>query len=501
MSIYPKSADTIVIGGGTAGAVIAGQLAAQGQAVLLLEAGPDYGTWADKRWPAELSDGRVVAATHSWKFTHNGATGQPDHALERACVLGGCSAHNGCVALWGHRVDYDGWAAAGNPGWSMDEVQPFFAKANAALRVRRFATTEVTPFHAACIEAISQWGIPRVDDLNHVDENLGVNTAPVNLNGTVRWNAAFAYLDPVRNSGQLTVIGDTLVERVQVQNGHVTAVDVVGPSGRDTIAAERVVISAGAYGSPAILFRSGIGSAAELQTLGIQPVVDLPGVGRNLHDHPALYLQFRGTARLINAMETFVTQGNTLFSEQSLAKLRSEQCTSAFDLHIYPVGYRDLSQPSDWSFTVPVANVAPLSRGRVSLANSNPTSRPHIDTGYLTDPAGQDLAVLRSGLAIARQIVRQSPLANLLGEELPTSAVITDDASIRRHCLHYYHPVGTCKMGPATDPLAVVNAQGNVYGTDNLFVADASIMPVIPRANTNLPAAMIGERIAAFLTR
>ncbi|MCH7996435.1 MAG: GMC family oxidoreductase [Chloroflexi bacterium] len=500
MTQYPSSADTIVIGGGTAGAAVAGRLAMLGnQSVLLLEAGPDYGALKDGRWPADLLDGRVVASTHDWGYTSAARTGQPDHQLHRARVIGGCSAHNGCIALWGSRADYDGWVDSGNPGWSTDEVVPFFERAAIALRVRRFAPTEITPFHAACLDAMVCAGIPLVDDLNSLDKNVGAGTAPVNILDGVRWNTALSYIDPERNNRHLTVLGDTFVDKMNVVNDHAVSVDVIRPGGAARIAAGRIIICAGSYGSPAILLRSGIGPAGELQHLGIKTVLDLAGVGRNLHDHPAISLRFGGTELLSARMEAFVTAGHIPFTEQSLAKARSAGCADAFDLHVYPTIAPNPNQDGRWDCSISVANMTPQSRGSVRLRSSDPTAAPIIDTGYLSDPDDADLGVLMSGIDLARQIAIQRPLVDLIGDELPISATCVSPEAVRRSCRHYYHPVGTCKMGPTSDSEAVVDSLGRVRGLANVYVADASIMPAIPRANTNLPALMVAERIVEWL--
>jgi choline dehydrogenase len=275
---------------------------------------------------------------------------------------------------------------------------------------------------------------------------------------------------------------------------------MIGPKGAETIEAGRVVICGGAYGSPSILLRSGIGPANDLQRLGITPVLDMPGVGDNLHDHPAIYLQYRGTAQLAARMDTFASDRHTVFTEQSLAKLRSDHCTVAFDLHVYPVTAPGPNQDGLWECILPVANMTPLSRGRLQLRSREPDVAPVIDTGYLSDPDEADLSVLMNGIDFARQLAKQQPLANLIGEEHPESAQVVSREAACRACLHYYHPVGTCKMGTDSDPLAVVDAQGKVHGIDNLYVADAAIMPVIPRANTNLPTLMVAERIVAWLS-
>lgn len=494
-------ADTVVIGGGTAGAAVAGRLVQHTtQSVLLLESGPDYGPFSEHRWPAQLLDARSLPSGHDWGYVNGASTGRPQHPLERARVIGGCSAHNGCASIWGSRADYDGWAALGNEGWSTDDLLPFFKLANETLRVKRIGSSEITPWQQACLDAAPKIGIPFVDDLNNLDEDVGMSTSPVNIVDGVRWNTAFSYLDPVRASGRLTVMGNMQVDRLTLQGQRVTAIEAIGPDGRVTVEAGRVIVCAGTYGSPIILLRSGIGPAAELRALGIESKLDL-AVGQNLHDHPAVYLKYSGTPQLIAAMQDFASKGGVLFSEQTIAKFRSKYCTTAYDLHTFPVGGQFTDSASSWEFLLPVGNMTPLSRGSVQLTSADPFAAPKIDTAYLSDPEGRDLAVLWSGIELIRDYARQSPLAELIGEEILPTVDYTTPEAVRRDNLHYYHPVGTCKMGPETDSTAVVDSRGKVHGLDNLYVADAAIMPVIPRANTNIPALVVGERIAAWLTQ
>ncbi len=496
----PPYSDTVVIGGGTAGAAVAGLLARRGgQSVLLLEAGPDYGSLEEGRWPAELLDGRVVARTHDWSYANTASAGKPGHALQRARVMGGCSSHNGCIALWGSRADYDGWAKAGNDGWSTEEVLPHFRKATARLRVRRFDPEEATPFHGACLDAMVGFGIPPSSDLNDLDEDVGAAMAPVNIRNGIRWSTSFAYLDPARDGGDLTVLGDTLVDRINLDRTRAVSVEAVREGERVTIAAGRVVLCAGAYGSPAVLLRSGIGPSDELADLGITTRIDLPGVGRNLHDHPGVSMKHHGTRRFDGLMEDFMAEGRTVFTEQSLAKARSSHCGEAFDLHIAPTTSAGPDRDGNWECGMYVALMAPLSRGRLTLRDDDPQSGPVIDTGYFTDPEDQDLAALMDGVEMTRAIARRQPLAELIGAELAETAGMVTAEDLRRDSLHYFHPVGTCKMGPDSDPAAVLDPMGRVYGAEGLFVADASIMPVVPRANTNLPALMVAERIIAAL--
>ena len=499
-SQVPRYADTVVIGGGTAGAAVAGLLAERGdRSVLLLEAGPDYGPLAAGRWPQELREGRVLASTHDWSFTSAAAHGQPNHALQRAKVIGGCSAHNGCIAIWGHRADYVGWADAGNDGWSADDVLPYFQRAAARLCVREFAPEEVTPFHGACLEAMSGAGIPRSANLNDLDEDAGAALAPVNIRNGVRWSTALAYLDPVRERDNLTIVGEVLVDKINLSGPRAVSVSAVCQGVKATVAAERIFLCAGAYGSPAALLRSGIGPADELAALGISPAVDLPGVGRNLHDHPGVTLAHYGTPRLNSLMEEFSASGRTVFTEQSLAKARSSHCHEAFDLHVAPLTAAAPDAAGRWECKMYVALMTPRSRGRLTLRNGDPQSAPLVDTGYFTDPGDRDLAALLDGVVLTREIARQPPLAALIGVELEETAGIVTVDDLRRNSLHYFHPVGTCKMGPASDPAAVADSTGRVHGIEGLHVVDASLMPTVPRANTNLPTLMLAERIVAGL--
>ncbi len=496
----PRYADTIVVGGGSAGAAVAGLLAERGdQSVLLLEAGPDYGPFPEGRWPSDLLDGRIVAETHDWAYTSAASNGQPGHSLERARVIGGCSSHNGCIALWGSRLDYDGWTAAGNDGWSTEEVLPYFRRVSERLRVRDFEVEEVTPFHGACLEAMAGAGVPTIDDLNGIDENFGAAISPVNIHEGVRWNASFAYLDPVRDDGHLTVVGEALVNRVNLEGQRAVSVDVVVGGEAATVGAGRVVLCAGAYESPSVLMRSGVGAEDELSRLGIDVRVELAGVGENLHDHPAFSIHYRSTPLFDSMMDEFIAGGRTVYAEQSLAKARSSGCAEAFDLHIAPIKFLDREPSGQWRFKIAVANMVPRSRGRLTLRDADPRSAPIIDTGYFTDPEDSDIGVVMDGLKLTREIARQRPLAELIGAELEETARVESAEEVKQKSLHYYHPVGTCKMGPDADPEAVVDAGGKVRGLDNLYVADASIMPVVPRANTNLPAVMVAERFVAGL--
>ncbi len=498
----PAHADTVVVGGGTAGAAVAGLLAERGdQSVLLLEAGPDYGPRDGGAWPPELLDARALPISHDWGY--DSAATWPHRRLlfERARVLGGCSSHNGCAEIWGSRRDYDGWAGLGNPGWTTDEILPFFEAGARRLRVRRYATAEVTPFQLACLQAAPGAGLPVVTDLNDLDQDVGIGLNPVNIRDGTRWNAAFAYLDPVRGRPGLSICGEVLVDRLLIRGGRVDGIAVLRAGAPRAVRCGRVVLCGGAYGTPSILLRSGVGDPPELRRLGVPTVLALPGVGRNLHDHPVFGLVFAGTPQLEQRMRVFAARC-WMPEEQTLAKARSRRCRAGFDLHLFPTG-GPTPEGDGWRWLFPIACMTPRSRGALRLASTDPSAVPRIDHGYLSDPAGEDLAVLLDGLELGRALARQRPLAALLGEELlPGPAYVERTAAaqlIREFCQHYYHPVGTCRMGPAGDRGAVADARGRVHGLDNAWVADASLIPVIPRANTNMPVLAVAQRVAGWL--
>jgi choline dehydrogenase len=496
---FPAEADTIVVGAGTAGAAVAGRLAAGSpERTLLLEAGPDYGPADSGRWPHELLDATSVASSHDWGYTGEFA-GQVI-SFGRARVIGGCSSHNAGAVVFGSRHDYDGWAAAGNPGWSAREILPLFASAWAQLRVRRVDLDELTPFQRACRDAITADGIPAVEDFNNLDENAGVAPFPVNITGTTRVNSAFAYVDPVRD--RLIVAGDAPVERVLVRNGQAAGVAVREGQRLVEIAASRVILAAGAYGSPAILLRSGIGPPGELAAIGIKPALALPGVGRNLHDQPCLEVWYEGSGKLAGMMERHQAETGWQPHEQVIAKFPSARCRAGFDLHIYPVGgySRDSSA---WYWFLGAACLTPFSRGSVRLTGPSLDDQLVIDHRYLSDPGRRDRARLAEGVERVREVAAAPELRRLLGRETRPGLEVSGRQAIEQFidhaAVHYYHPAGSCKMGPAGDPDAVVDSEGRVHGIEGLYVADASIMPAVTSGNTNMPTAVIGERIARSL--
>jgi choline dehydrogenase len=499
----PESADLVVVGGGTAGAVVAGHLAESTDAsVLLLEAGPDYGPADSGRWPADLLDAATLAmVSHDWGYS--GEVQGRTVAFNRAKVIGGCSSHNGGAAVRGSRVDYDGWAAAGNDGWATDDLLPLFESAWQRFRVRPVGLDELTPFQAACTEGLEANGIPIVEDFNDLDENLGVAPFPINIEPDGRRiNSAFAYIDPVRDRANLTVVGAAPVERLLLRGSKVEGVLARSAGAEVPVRAGRVVVSAGAYGAPALLLRSGIGPARHLAEAGVRIAHELPGVGEGLHDQPSLEVDYTGSDELRDEMRAFARE-RWRPDEQVIAKYPSAQCESGFDLHIYPMGGRDPIETGAWRWTLGAACLSPVSRGHVRLTGPSSDDPLAIDHRFLTDPEGSDLNRLVEAVARIREVAAHPRLASLLGEEVFPGPQVRDlgtlTSCVAASPVHYWHPVGSCKMGPADDPAAVVGADGAVHGLENLLIADASIMPSVISGNTNMPTVVIGEKIGRAL--
>jgi choline dehydrogenase len=476
-------ADVVVVGAGSAGCVVAGRLAERGRDVLLVEAGPDYGPVDSGRWPADLMSARMLATSHDWGY------GSGRWTFERARVMGGCSSHNGAIAAVGQRAEYDEW---GLPGWRGDDVAPLYELVLERMRVRAYERHEAGPFHARCMDAAEALGWPIASDLCDLDAGPSFGLETVNVVGDVRWNAAFAYIDPVRG-GSLRILDETLVDHFD------TGADGVRLFGRQhgepvEVLAATLVLSCGAYGTPLVLERSGIGDPAVLRAAGVEVRHALPGVGDNLHDHPLVHADREVRPELQTWLDEVAATG-FLPEEQTLGKFVSNQSVDGrYDLHLFPVCASDQTSMLYGRVHVEVSCVDVHSRGIVHITSADPDAHPHLDHGYLSDAAGHDLAVLRDGLVIAEQLLSQPHLAAVLGDRLTD---MSTDRAIFDTVAHYYHPVGSCAMGDG--PMAVCDADGRVHGVPGVVVADASLMPKITRANTNLPALMIGERIARTL--
>ena len=475
--------------------MLAARLAECGVSVLLLEAGPDY--ISEAPLPADIADARAPTFAHDWGYVS--ALGRVGRALAlpRGRLVGGCSATNACFALRGSPTDYDRWAFMGNDGWSFAECLPFFRQAETdadfgsapwhgdagPLPIRRYAESERNDFQNALIPAALASGHQLVDDHN-APGAVGVGPTPVNAIGGIRISTALAYLGPVRGLPNLTIRSDVLIDRLVLRAGRAVGVRLASPE--ETIRADSIVLAAGTYGSPAILMRSGIGPADELGALGIGCDVDLPGVGCNLSDHP--WVPVRRPVTVATGGPGFQT---VLTWRSSLA-----DPTGSPDMQVFAQG--PFASDGRAIASLCVAVLKPHSRGRVTIRSLDPAVPPVIDLALLTDD--DDLRRLVEGLRHAWSLISGPLFESVAAEGEPRGDVPRDtefEADVWANVRTYHHPTGTCSMGPNPAEGAVVNPSGHVHGVDGLLVADASVMPEIPSANTHLPTIMIAERIAA----
>ncbi len=498
----PDAIDTIIVGAGPAGCVLANRLTEDaGQSVLLLEAGPDYGDdLAD--WPPELLvSASVVLDSHVWGYRNAG----PDVELTRARIVGGTSTVNGCLWIRGSAVDYDGWAERGNPGWSFDDLLPWFRKAendpmggplhggDGYVPVSRTPESALTELDRAFRESAERLGVPSTADLSANNwQEPGVGPPPTNTADGVRMNASFTYLKQARSRPNLTIRAGTLVDRV-VFDGQ-RAIGVLMADG-ERIEGGEVVLASGAYGSPSILLRSGVGPAEQLTGLGIPVIRDLPGVGENLYDHP-----------LVNGLlECDVYPGyegsGPTFSPVMI-KARSSVIDSEVDLHVYQ-GQGFNAETGRWAFWFSISLQYARSRGRLWLTSRDPEVLASVDHAYFSE--ADDLEALCDGVEFVNQLARTEPLSELIEPNLERSLTWNSRDELREKVRAQvgttYHPSGTCMMGPASDPMAVVDQEGRVYGVEGLRVADASIFPTGPHGNLHFPVVAAAEKIADAMRR
>jgi choline dehydrogenase len=499
------SYDFIVVGAGTAGCVLAARLSENGAArVLLLEAGsrqPLEAMSVPSAWPT------LQGTSADWAGTTvvQTATGTV-MPWPRGRALGGSSAINGMNFVRGHRGSYDAWVKAGATGWGFEDLLPWFRRSEHTTgrdpAVRGDAgplivgpATARHPVAAAGLEAAVQAGYPRAADISGGLEE-GFGWSDLNIVDGRRQSARDAYLTPALSRPNLDVVTGALVHRVRLDGGRCTGVDYsVGADVFSVGCSGEVVLTAGTVGSAQLLLTSGIGPQADLRAVGIDVTADLPGVGTNLFDHPMSGVVYR-SARPVPA-------GRNNHGE-ALGLIRSDQDADMPDLQIMfvdvPLRAQTLPGPATGEgYTLAASLMLPRSRGSVRLAAAEPGAPPLIDPNYYADP--RDLHAFAAGLRAARDIGRAAALDTWRGDEVLPGPDVTDDASLRaylrRNVGTYGHPGGTCRIG--TDAQAVVDTDLRVRGISGLRVADASVMPSAPSANTNATVYAIAERAAGLI--
>lgn len=519
--------DYVIVGGGTAGCVLANRLSADPEVtVLLLEAGGrDDWIWI------HIPVGYLYCIGNprtDWCYRTEAEPGLNGRSIlyARGKVLGGCSSINAMVYMRGQARDYDEWKALGNPGWGWEDVLPVFRRsedyylgADAAhgsggeWRVERQRLS--WKILDAYREAMAQAGVAKIADFNRGD-NEGSGFFEVNQKRGVRWNTSKAFLRPAMRRPNLTVLTQAQVQRLRLEGKRALGVEF-SLGGEDSFAAARIetILAAGSIGSPQILQLSGVGPFPLLAQHGIAVAHESPGVGENLQDHLQLRTGFKVqnvrtlnewantlTGKISMGLEYlfFRTGPLTMAPSQLGGFTRSDpsQVSANLEFHIQPLSLDKFGDPLHPfpAFTASVANLRPTSRGGVRIQSPDPRAAPAIRPNYLSTDADRKIAV--ESLRLTRRIAQQPALAKYRPSEFLPGANLQSDEELARAAgdigTTIFHPVGTCRMGPDADPGAVVDARLRVRGMQALRVVDASIMPTITSGNTNAPALMIAER-------
>ncbi len=522
--------DYIIIGGGSAGCVLANRLSENpNNNVLLLEAGKKD-TKREIHIPAAFT--KLFKTEVDWdyhsvpqKYVNN-----REMYFPRGKVMGGCSSINAMIYIRGHRADYDEWAALGNKGWSYQEVLPYFKKSenqqrgesdyhgkNGPLCVSDHRTKN--KLSEALIEAATTLGYKRTNDFNGENQE-GFGYYQVTQKNGSRCSTAAAFIKPVLKRKNLRVLTEAAVSKLSFENKKATSVTYKRWGLESTATANKeIILCAGAYNSPHLLMLSGIGPSKELKKHGIRPILNIEGVGQNLQDHlitgvsmvankkVTLDKMDKGTNLLKNMSNYLIRKQGPLTSNiaECGGFIYTKEGLEAPDLqyHFAPCLFLEsgLVLPDEYGFGLAPTLIKPKSVGELTLASSNPEEMPLIDPKFFSDSENEDLQTMIRGFRIAEKILLSPPFKKHRKTYfLPEKSLQSDDEIadfIRETLEHIYHPVGTCKMG--NDPQAVVNDRLQVHGIQNLRVIDASIMPTIVRGNTNAPTIMIAEKGAEMI--
>jgi len=525
--------DFIVIGAGSAGCVLANRLSEDGKhTVLLIEAG------GSDRNPV-LSVPMAAGVAYFWKPTNWGYETTPQPGLggrslawPRGKVLGGSSSINGMMYMRGHREDYDGWARDGLHGWSYEDVLPYFRRSennpersddpfhgtDGPLHVRRASGDN--PLYDAFLQAGRDSGYTANDDFNGAEQE-GLGLYDFTIRDGRRESSATAFLRPARSRRNLVVWQRSMASRLVIDEGRVQGVELQRRGATRRVAArQEIILCGGAINTPQLLQLSGIGPGQRLAALGIEVVVDAPGVGENLHDHLGVYLTYacnqpltlyalfrpdRAARALANAVFRGTGPATSIPLEAGgFLKTRAE--LDRPDIHITFVPGLNLETTRAGQrrhgYLINFYPMRPASRGSVHIASADPAKAPTIDPDYLGDE--RDLRCFRDGMRLARQLGRQPALARYRQADIsPVAADLSDDRAIdtwvRAGANTVFHPVGSCRMGADID--APLDADLRVRGVDGLRVADASVMPRIVGGNTSAPCMMIAERAADLILK
>jgi len=516
--------DYIIIGAGSAGCVLANRLSEDPKVrVLLLEAGRRD---TPKEIHIPLAFSKLFKGPCDWTYFTEPEAQLGNRSLywPRGKVLGGSSSINAMIYIRGHRADYDQWRDLGNPGWGYADVLPYFKKsekqehgaseyhgASGPLAVSDLRT--VNPLSEAFVAAGQEAGFPRNRDFNGAQQE-GVGFYQVTQSNGKRHSAAAAFLHPIASRKNLTVKTETHVFGIYFEGKKAAVVSFQqGNNSMQERAEREIILCAGAIGSPQLLMLSGVGPADHLRQFNVPIMCDLPGVGKNLQDHPACAVVYECTKpvslasaeQFSNLLRYLISRRGPLTSNvaEAGAFVKTSGRAQVPDLQFhFGVGYfveHGFQQIKGHAFTFGPTLLHPYSRGDIRLRSSNPLDAPAIRANYYAD--SRDMDVMVEGLKLSRALAATKSFAQYRGAELHPGPAAKDDNALRSHVAKFtetlYHPVGTCKMG--SDAMAVVDSELRVHGVEGLRVVDASIMPTVVGGNTNAPTIMIAEKVADLI--